>query len=87
MRKLTKFVVLLTVVANPGTSFHAKIEAIHGSKDYREGITVSYNSHPIVFWSLYQSARSHINRYEGDYQVLRRLLSGVKAVQRNLNEL
>jgi hypothetical protein len=47
---------------------------------------VSYNSRLIVFWPLYQPARSHINRYEGDYQVLRRLLRGVNAVQRNLND-
>jgi hypothetical protein len=77
---------VLKQVANPRMSLQAKIETIHGSKEYREGITVSYNSRLIVFWPLYQPARSHINRYEGDYQVVRRLLRGVNAVQRNLND-
>jgi uracil-DNA glycosylase len=75
---------VLKQVANPGTSFQAKIEAIRGSEEYREGITVSYNSRPIVFWPLYQPARRK-NRYEGDYHVVRRLLNGIQAVQRNLN--
>ena len=46
-----------------------------GSENYREGITVSYNARPLVFWPLYQPARSK-NRYKGDYQVVRRLLGG-----------
>ncbi|HDS44512.1 MAG TPA: hypothetical protein ENN68_00150 [Methanomicrobia archaeon] len=71
---------VLRRVAHPGTSFRAKIAAIRGSKNYREGITVSYNSHPIVFWPLYQPARKRY-RYEEDYHVLRRLLGGAKPVQ------
>lgn len=70
---------VLRRVANPRTSFKAKIEAIRGSEDYRVGIIVSYNSRPIVFWPLYPPARSK-NRYEDDYHVVRRLLGGAKAV-------
>ncbi|MBN1763612.1 MAG: hypothetical protein JW878_11175 [Methanomicrobia archaeon] len=70
---------VLRRVANPGTTFKAKIEAIRESEDYREGMTVNYNSRPLVFWPLYQPARSK-NRYEDDYQVVRRLLGGAKPV-------
>ena len=42
--------------------------------DYSEGIHLKYNSLPIVFWPLYQPARSHLNKYEGDYEVLKGLL-------------
>jgi len=66
---------VLRRVANPGTSFKAKIEAIRGSKDYREGITVNYNLRPLVFWPLYQPARRRY-RYGDDYNVVRRLLGG-----------
>jgi len=76
---------VLGVVADPRTSFQEKIDAIQGSKEYRDGITVSFNLHPIVFWPLYQPALSHLHRYNGDYEVLRRLL-GLNCGQRKLSE-
>jgi hypothetical protein len=68
---------VLRRVANPGTSFKAKIAAIREAEDYQEGITVSYNSRPLIFWPLYQPARKRY-RYEGDYHVVRMLLSGAE---------
>jgi hypothetical protein len=76
---------ILGILSNPRIPFYKKIKAILSGYDYSEGIQLKYNSLPIVFWSLYQPARSHLNTYEGDYDVLRRLLC-VKNGQRKLNE-
>lgn len=76
---------ILEKLSNQKTPFHKKIKAIKTVSDYNEGISLSYNSLPIIFWPLYQPARSHLNTYKGDYEVLRRLI-GVNKGQRKLNE-
>jgi len=40
----------------------------------KDGIEVKYNSSPVKFWLVYQPSRSHVNHYDGDYEVLRGLL-------------
>lgn len=65
---------ILGILSNQKIPFHKKIKAIMSGYDYSEGIHLKYNSLPIVFWPLYQPARSHLNKYEGDYEVLKRLL-------------
>ena len=76
---------ILEKLSNQKTPFYRKIKAIKTVSDYNEGISLSYNSLPIIFWPLYQPARSHLNMYTGDYEVLRRLI-GVNKGQRELNE-
>jgi uracil-DNA glycosylase len=44
------------------------------SGDVDGGIDVRLSDHPMKFWPLYQPARSQLNRFEGDYEVLRRLV-------------
>lgn len=65
---------ILGILSNPRIPFYKKIKAIMSGYDYSEGIHLKYNSLPIVFWPLYQPARSHLNKYEGDYEVLKGLL-------------
>jgi hypothetical protein len=76
---------IVKILAHQGTSFQAKIDAIHAMEEYGEGIPLSYNSRPLVFWPLYQPALIHLHRYKGDYEVLRRLIGATKG-QRKLNE-
>ena len=40
--------------------------------EIKNGIKTKYNSYPITFWPLYQPARNQ--RFDDDYQVLRRLV-------------
>ncbi len=65
---------ILEKLSNQKIPFYKKIKAIKAVSDYKEGIALSYNSLPIIFWPLYQPARSHLNTYKGDYDVLQRLL-------------
>jgi hypothetical protein len=39
-----------------------------------EGIKTRYNSRDMVFWPLYQPARSNVYGYPGEYAKLRSLL-------------
>ena len=38
------------------------------------GVKLYYDNSPLTFWPLYQPSRSHINRYAGDYEILRKLV-------------
>lgn len=75
---------ILRILSNPKIPFYKKTKVISSGSDYSEGIQLKYNSLPVVFWPLYQPARSHLNTYKGDYGVLRRLL-GFNSGQRKLN--
>lgn len=41
---------------------------------FKNGIEAKYNFHNLIFWPLYQPARSHVYKYRGDYTKLRHLL-------------
>ncbi len=43
-------------------------------REYKQGIHVNFASRHVVYWPVYQPARSHINNYEGDYTVLRKII-------------
>lgn len=51
-----------------------KMESIITHREHRQGIKVRYNSRDMIFWPLYQPARSHINWYNGDYETLKKLV-------------
>ncbi len=45
------------------------------------GIAAQFASRPVVFWPMYQPARSHMYRFPGDYAVLRKLLGVTNTVR------
>jgi uracil-DNA glycosylase len=51
-----------------------EMKAMISQGKHREGIKAKYNSHDIKFLPLYQPARSHINKYDGDYHSLKRMV-------------
>jgi len=54
-----------------------EMKSIMTKHDCREGIKLEWNSQPIVFWPLYQPARSHIHKYGWDYEIILKRLVGV----------
>lgn len=65
---------LLKILASSKVPFKDKADKIIKSADFKSGINAVYGSSKVVFWPLYQPARSHLNKYRGDYEVLKRLL-------------
>ena len=54
-----------------------EMKSIMTKHDCREGIKLEWNTQPIVFWPLYQPARSHIHKYGWDYEIILKRLIGV----------
>ena len=52
-----------------------EMNSIVRNPEYAQGIKVRFESKDIVFWPLYQPARSHIYSYDHDYDNLRELLA------------
>jgi len=65
----------LTVGLRKGPSPLRNMPSIVRRRKYKKGIAVQFNSRRTVFWPLYQPAWSHLNRYEGDYKTLRKILN------------
>ena len=65
----------LTVDLLKGPSPLRNMHSIVRRRKYKEGITTQFSSRRTVFWPLYQPAWSHLNRYEGGYKTLRRILN------------
>ncbi|MBW1911413.1 MAG: hypothetical protein JRJ11_18045 [Deltaproteobacteria bacterium] len=64
---------ILTRLATKSSPLREMV-SIARKRKFRNGIEVDYNSSDIVFWPLYQPARSHIYKYKGDYTKLRSIL-------------
>ena len=59
-------------ISNSPISILRKI--VNDKANFNYGIPVEYNNSSLYFWSVYQPARAK-NRFFGDYEVVRRLLS------------
>jgi len=52
-----------------------EMSSISRKQKVKNGIEARYNFRDLIFWPLYQPARSHIHKYNGDYTTLRHLLN------------
>jgi hypothetical protein len=64
---------ILSALSNSNAPISKLKILINNDPQLRYGVPVRYNNRPLKFWSIYQPARS-INRYSGDYDVVRTLL-------------